>query len=110
MSDRMWTAGCAGLLLAGFVLSGCVVRPVGPRVYVGATIGLAPPPLRYEVIGVAPGPGYIWTGGYWGWAGGRYQWNHGRWVPRRAGYFWVRPHWVRARGGWRFARGHWRPR
>jgi hypothetical protein len=40
---------------------------------VGIYIGRTPPPLRYEVEGPMPGPGYVWTEGSWAWDGGRYQ-------------------------------------
>ena len=36
---------------------------------VGIYIGSTPPPLRYEVEGPMPGPGYVWTEGSWGWDG-----------------------------------------
>lgn len=95
-------------LMAAAALAGCVVEPLGPGpgVYVGPAYG--PPAPAGEVIGVAPVPGYIWTGGYWGWVGGRYVWTAGRWIAPRPGFFWVRPHWVRRPGGWRFVPGHWR--
>lgn len=109
MSNRVSPGAAAAVLAmaAALTLSACVVTPVGPRAYVGAEIGVAPPPPQAEVIGVAPGPGYIWTGGYWGWYGGRYTWFGGHWIARRPGYFWARPHWERGAGGWRFAAGHW---
>lgn len=95
-------------LAAAVVVAGCVVEPVGggAGVYVGPAY--APPAPEYEVIGVAPAPGYIWSGGYWGWVGGRYVWRRGRWIAPRRGYSWVRPHWERGRDGWRFEGGHWR--
>ena len=32
----------------------------------------APPRVRVETQTVAPGPGYIWTSGYWRWTGADY--------------------------------------
>jgi hypothetical protein len=95
-------------LAAAITVAGCVVEPVGPRpgVYVGPAY--APPAPAAEVIGVAPAPGYIWSGGYWGWAGGRYVWTGGHWMAPRPGFYWVNPHWVRGARGWRFVGGHWR--
>jgi hypothetical protein len=65
-------------ILAG--TSGCVVavRPApAPVVYeqpVGApgevVVTSDPPAPLYETIGVAPGPGFIWVGGYYHWNGG----------------------------------------
>ena len=31
-----------------------------------------PPPIRVETQIVAPGPGYVWTSGYWRWTGTNY--------------------------------------
>jgi hypothetical protein len=69
-----------------------------------------PPPPRSEVVvGVAPGPSYIWVGGYWTrhrdgwfWVGGRWAarphqnavWEQGRWDRHPRGY-------IRVRGRWR---------
>ena len=39
-----------------------------------------PPPLRAEAYGAAPGPGYAWVGGYWGYRGNAYAWSPGRWA------------------------------
>ena len=52
----------AGFLIAGTLLSGCAAR--------GAVVGFAPPPPRYAVVGVAPGPGYVWTEGFYDYRGG----------------------------------------
>ena len=41
-----------------------------------APVMVAPPPPQAEVIGVAPAPGYVWFGGYWGWD---------RWAARLGG-------------------------
>jgi len=110
MSDRILKSLSAAAVVVSLALGGCVVTPVGPDAYVGTAVTLEPPPLRTEVIGVAPGPGYIWTGGYWGWAGARYQWTTGHWLRARPGYYWTRSHWVRGAGGWRRAQGHWQRR
>jgi predicted small secreted protein len=99
----------AAVLLASFALGGCVVtaRPA----YYDGTVMVAPPPPQEEVIGVAPTPGYIWFGGYWGWAGGRHVWVAGHWGAGRPGYAWVPHHWVPAGGGgWRMVQGHWERR
>jgi YXWGXW repeat-containing protein len=68
-----------------------------------------PPPPRYGVIGVAPGPGYIWTDGYWNRVGGSWAWVGGRWaVPPRGRRVWVRPEWRAEGNRYRFHRGYWR--
>jgi WXXGXW repeat (2 copies) len=84
----------------------------------GGVIGVAqttviriapPPPVRVGVIGVAPGPGYVWVGGYQRWNGNGYVWVAGKWVrPPRAGVIWVAPRYGRSGGGWVYHKGYWR--
>jgi hypothetical protein len=86
--------------------------------FAGGVIGAAqttviriapPPPVRVGVVGHAPGPGYVWIGGYQSWSGTRYVWVAGRWVrPPRAGVIWVAPRWAPSGGGWVFYKGYWR--
>jgi YXWGXW repeat-containing protein len=92
----------AGALMS-VALSACVVTPAPG--YVVATA--PPPPVQYEAVGVAPGPGYFWIGGAWFWEGGRYAWHPGRWEAARAGYRWAPHTWVRYGNGWRMNPGHW---
>lgn len=68
-----------------------------------------PPPLRAEVYGYAPGPGFVWVQGYWRWGGGRYVWAPGYWAhpPRRHGY-WVPGRWERNHRGYYWRDGRWR--
>jgi hypothetical protein len=68
-----------------------------------------PPAPRYAIIGSAPGPGYVWTNGYWDWRGRNWVWVDGRWLrPPRSRAVWVGPEWRREGNGWRFRRGYWR--
>jgi hypothetical protein len=93
-------------------LTGCVVAPAYPRYPVYADEGVydAPPPPRYEVIGVAPYPSWFWIGGFWTWSGGRHAWVGGRWEAPRPGYRWEPHRWEPVSGGgrgWRERPGHW---
>ena len=93
----------AGLVFAGllpFMSTICSAQ---------AVVRIAPPPPQsVVVIGRAPGPKYVWTGGYWRWHGGRYVWVAGKWmVPPRAGVVWVAPRWVPNNGGYVFVAGRW---
>jgi hypothetical protein len=94
-----------GLLAAMAFLGMCLTGCAG-AVYVRT----APPPPRYAVIGVAPGPGWVWTDGFWDWRGGRWVWAEGRWMrPPRPRAVWVPARWVEVRPGqMRLERGHWR--
>jgi len=90
---------CGVLLLGGVIASGqtTVIR-IAP-----------PPPVRVGVVGVAPGPGYVWIGGYQRWTGSGYVWVAGRWVrPPRAGVVWVQPRYVHTGSTWVFHKGYWR--
>lgn len=93
----------AVLLAMGTALSGCAA-------YGGMAVRVAPPPPRYAVVGVAPGPGFVWTDGYWDWRGGRWFWVGGRWLrPPHPRAMWVPGRWVETRRGrWSFERGRWR--
>jgi hypothetical protein len=98
-------ASVFGLVIAA-ALPACVVVPDQGH-YAGGVVMVAPPVARVEVVGVAPYPGYVWIGGYWGWVGGRHEWVPGRWVAGRPGYHWVGHAWMRAGDGWRMRPGHW---
>ena len=72
-------------------------------------VRVAPPVAVVEHPGPAPGPTYVWVGGYHRWDGHRYVWVPGHYVvPPRAGGVWVPAHWVARNGGWVFVEGHWR--
>lgn len=93
-----------------------MVLPLAALMIVGCSGGAGyyyasapPPPIRAEVIGVAPGPGYIWINGYWGWRGSRYVWVPGYYArPPHPHAVWVAPRWEHDRGRYRFREGHWR--
>jgi len=72
-------------------------------------IRVAPPAPIVERRPVAPGPRYVWIGGYHRWDGRAYVWVPGRWeLPPRAHARWVAHHWVHRHGGWVLVEGHWR--
>jgi hypothetical protein len=113
-------AGGLALLPALLSLGACVVAyrpPYHEAVIVegGAPpeamiVAEAPPPVPVEVVTVAPAPGLVWVGGYWGWYGGRYVWVSGGWHrPPRAGAVWVGGSWARRPGGGHvWVSGRWR--
>jgi hypothetical protein len=97
------------MLGAAFVLLGTVLSACGGGYGGGYYAGYAPPPPRYGVVGVAPGPGYVWTNGYWGRRGSQWYWRDGRWArPPHRGARWEEPRWERDGHGYRFHRGYWR--
>ncbi|MEQ1949139.1 MAG: hypothetical protein ABL995_18245 [Bryobacteraceae bacterium] len=97
---RWILATCLGSLLT---LGGCA----GARV--GVYARTAPPPMRVENYGPAPGPMYVWVEGFWGWSGGSYNWNPGRWaVPPRGRRNWTPGRWDRRGDRYTWRDGRWR--
>ena len=47
---------------------------------VGVSINVAPPVLPVYVQPPLPGPGYMWTPGYWAYGDDGYYWVPGTWV------------------------------
>lgn len=106
-----WLAQGAAVVLAaaGMALAGSAPAQIG----VSINIGAPPPPLPYFAQPVLPGPGYIWTPGYWAWDVGChcYYWVPGMWVlPPRIGWLWTPGYWYWRNGGFVFSRGYWGPR
>lgn len=127
MKTKFWFL----VLLAPFILAGCVVHETLPPPTVTTTtettrrevvttepgtgrvtrevfVTQAPPAVRVETRTVSPGPDYVWTRGYWRWTGMKYRWVPGRWVIRpRPAAVWVEGQWVQRPGGWAWVAGHW---
>jgi hypothetical protein len=66
------------------------------QVAVGVSITVAPPVLPVYDQPPLPGPGYIWTPGYWAWSDdGDYYWVPGTWVePPAVGLLWTPGYWA----------------
>jgi hypothetical protein len=79
------------LLFASFV--GVPQAPA--QIAVGVSITVAPPVLPAYDQPPLPGPGYIWTPGYWAWSDdGDYYWVPGTWVePPTVGLLWTPGYW-----------------
>ena len=90
-----------GVLVAALTLGGCVAR-------VGVYARYAPPPIRVETYGPAPGPGYAWINGYWGWRTNNYYWNTGRWERAPRGRRWEDGRWEHRSNGYGWRDGRWR--
>lgn len=98
MLKRLHLLLLALLLTAGMASAQGVVIRVGP-----------PRPVHVGVIGVAPGPGFVWIEGYHEWRGGAYVWIPGRWErPPRPHAVWIAPRYRHVHGGYVFVRGRWR--
>lgn len=90
---------------AALACTAVFTTPAQARAVVAVAIGVAPPPLRVERVGVRVG--YVWAPGYWRWNGVRHVWVGGAWVAKRPGWRYVGAGWVRVGPQWRFHRAHW---
>ncbi|HUK13271.1 MAG TPA: hypothetical protein VLW17_08205 [Thermoanaerobaculaceae bacterium] len=98
MKPRIAHAAAFGLI-ALLLMSSCIVAPYAPE---------GPPTPYAEAQVVAPSPGFVWIGGYWGWSN-RWIWHSGYWArPPRVGAVWVAGRWNRGARGWRWTPGRWR--
>jgi hypothetical protein len=69
-------------------------------------VHVAPPHVRIETRTVAPGPDYVWVGGFWDWQGDQWTWVSGRWErPAERTVIWVNPRYDREDDGWRYEPG-----
>ncbi len=74
-----------------------------------ATASEPPPPLPVYEQPECPGPGYIWTPGYWGYNGG-YYWVPGTWVePPQPNVYWTPGYWGWSNNVYLFHGGYWGP-
>ncbi len=69
----------------------------------------APPPLPEYDQPAIPGPGYVWTPGYWSYADDSgYYWVPGAWAqPPRQGLLWTPGYWGWRDGAFAFIPGYW---
>ena len=79
-------------------------------VAVGVSITLAPPALPVYVQPALPGPGYMWTPGYWAYGDDGYYWVPGTWVlPPQPGFLWTPGYWGWGGGIYSWHAGYWGP-
>jgi WXXGXW repeat (2 copies) len=82
--------------------------PLSSFAGVFVSVGIAPPPLPYYAQPEIPGPGYIWTPGYWDYADGDYYWVPGTWVQAPyEGALWTPGYWGWGDGFYVFHGGYW---
>ncbi|HEX5354018.1 MAG TPA: YXWGXW repeat-containing protein [Rhodanobacteraceae bacterium] len=101
-------------LVAGLLGSPVLAFPpaasAGVSIGIGVSVGVPPPVLPVYAQPLAPGPGYIWTPGYWAWdpAYGDYYWVPGAWVlPPEIGLLWTPGWWGWSAGYYRWHPGYW---
>jgi WXXGXW repeat (2 copies) len=81
------------------------------EVSVGVSVNFGPPPIPVYVQPDCPGPGYMWTPGYWAWdPGSGYYWVPGTWVAAPfAGAMWTPGYWGYRHGLYVWFGGYWGP-
>ena len=93
------------LPLALVLAAACSTNPPPDRVYVIDR----PPPVRAELIPVAPRHRYVWVTGHWQRAATGWAWVGGRYIVPPARYrSWAPGGWRHGRRGWYYVEGHWR--
>jgi len=100
------------LVLSVVILSFSVVSSVGSlaQIGVGISVRVGPPALPIYAQPICPGPGYMWTPGYWGWNDGAgYYWVPGTWVVAPVGMLWTPGYWGWGGGFYAWHPGYWGP-
>ncbi len=77
---------------------------------VAVSITIAPPPLPLYDQPLIPGPGYLWTPGYWDYGPDGYFWVPGTWIePPEIGFLWTPGFWSWNAGVFVWTTGYWGP-
>jgi hypothetical protein len=80
------------------------------QIGVGISVRIGPPPLPVYAQPICPGPGYMWTPGYWAWNDDDgYYWVPGTWVVAPVGMLWTPGYWGWGGGLYLWHAGYWGP-
>src|SRR5215475_12224883 len=80
------------------------------QVAVGISVRIGPPALPVYAQPICPGPGYVWTPGYWAWDNDDgYYWVPGTWVVAPVGLLWTPGYWGFGDGLYLWHAGYWGP-
>jgi hypothetical protein len=96
-------------LLIAALLVFALPSPSTAQISVGVAIHIGPPALPVYAQPIAPGPGYIWTPGYWSYGPDGYFWVPGTWVVAPVGLLWTPGYWGWGGGGYLWHAGYWGP-
>jgi hypothetical protein len=97
-----------GLLL--LVIPAALCSPSSAQIGIGISVRIGPPALPVYEQPLCPGPGYLWTPGYWGWDDdGGYYWVPGTWVVAPVGMLWTPGYWGWNNGLYVWNAGYWGP-
>jgi len=80
------------------------------QIAVGISVRIGPPALPVYNQPLCPGPGYMWTPGYWAWSDDAgYYWVPGTWVVAPVGMLWTPGYWGWGGGVYLWHAGYWGP-
>ena len=80
------------------------------QIAVGISVRIGPPALPVYAQPICPGPGFLWTPGYWAWNDdGGYYWVPGTWVMAPVGMLWTPGYWGCGGGFYAWHAGYWGP-
>jgi hypothetical protein len=98
------------LLLSSLMAAMPALSSAQISVGVGLSVHIGPPALPVYAQPVCPGPGYIWTPGYWAYGPNGYYWVPGTWVVAPAvGLLWTPGYWGWGGGAYLWHAGYWGP-
>jgi len=80
------------------------------QIAVGLSVHIGPPALPVYAQPICPGPGYLWTPGYWAYGDDGYYWVPGTWVVAPTpGFLWTPGYWGWGGGVYVWHAGYWGP-
>ena len=92
------------------IIPAALSSPSSAQIAIGISVRLGPPALPVYEQPVCPGPGYLWTPGYWAWSDDDgYYWVPGTWVVAPVGLLWTPGYWGWNNGLYVWNAGYWGP-
>jgi hypothetical protein len=96
------------LLLAAVLLL-ALPATSSAQIAVSISVHIGPPILPVYAQPICPGPGYLWTPGYWAYGDAGYYWVPGTWVVAPVGMLWTPGYWGWGGGAYLWHAGYWGP-
>ncbi len=98
------------LLFALVLGSMMMALPSASMAQIAISVRIGPPALPVYEQPLCPGPGYLWTPGYWAWSDDDgYYWVPGTWVVAPVGLLWTPGYWGWNDGAYLWNAGYWGP-
>jgi hypothetical protein len=98
------------LALLLLMIPAALSSPSSAQIAVGISVRIGPPALPVYEQPLCPGPGYLWTPGYWAWDDDDgYYWVPGTWVVAPVGMLWTPGYWGWGGGVYAWHPGYWGP-